>query len=255
MTFKKLIKGILLTLTLIISIIFSIYSLAWYSFTKRAEAYLNVIWQDKSHFTVTGDIPRFSGYPFIPKAKFSGTFKHISGIDITTPELIMTGFPAPFQTQMLEAPQGIQITSNYLERPIKLDYGYIQFKIPHLPASDTREDINTWQKTKQPITVEHFVIQTGSIYARGSGTIGLDDNLQLNADITTRVIGLETLLDSLAAEQGERSIAIVRNLFNMMSQIDDKTGEKYFETSLKIQNRAIYFGPMRVSGIPELKWK
>lgn len=253
--FKKFLKGIAITLLLIVLVLFSIYSLAWYSFTKRTEAYLNAIWQDKENFTITGEQPRFSGYPLVPTAKFSGTFEQVAGIKIDTPELIFTGFPVPHQIQIFDAPQGLKISSPYLERDLNFDYAYLQFVAPRIPASDKRDDVAAWQKGGHQMIIQNVVLKSGNIYARGSGTLGLDDDLQLTADINARVIGMDTLLDTIAQDKGEKTIAIARNLLNMMTQIDPKTGEKYFETTLKIQKRGLYFGPMRISGLPELKWK
>lgn len=253
--FKKFMKGLAITITAFLLVVFSIYSLAWYSFTKRAEAYLNTMWQDKANFTMTGELPRFTGYPLVPTATFSGTLEHISSLKITTPQLTFTGFPAPRQVQTLDAPKGIKISSEFLERDLNFDYAYMQFRAPRIPSSTSREDVEGWQKAGHQLVIDQIMFSAGNIYARGSGTMGLDENLQLTADITARIIGMETVFDTLAEEKGEKSIAIARNFFNMMSQIDEKTGEKYFETTLKIQNRGIYFGPMRISGLPELKWK
>ena len=255
MKFKKFIKGLAIFISLIAVVVFTIYSIAWYTFTKRVEVYLNTVWQDKAAFTITGDVPHFTGYPLVPTATFSGTFEHVSGLKIETPELIFTGFPAPRQIHMLDAPKGIQISSPFLDRDLNFDYAYLQFIAPRLPASDRYEDIEGWQKAGHQLVIQQMILSAGAISARGSGTLGLDDNLQLSADITARVIGMDLFFDMLAEEKGEKTIAIARNFFNMMSQVDEKTGNKYFETTLKIQNRGLYFGPMRISGLPELKWK
>jgi hypothetical protein len=252
---KKFLKGLALTISAFILVVFGIYSIAWYTFTKRAEVYINAIWQDKANFTITGDQPRLSGYPFVPTAKFAGTFDYLSAFKFTTPELFFSGFPAPQQTQTLDAPNGLQISSTYLERDLNFDYAYLQFKAPALPQSDRREDITAWQKSGRTFTIQQIILKSGKIYAHGDGTFSLDENLQLSANINARIVGMDVLFDDLAAEKGEKTIAIARNFFNMMSQVDEKTGEKYFETTLKIQNRGIYFGPMRISGLPEIKWR
>ena len=254
--FKKFITGLLLTCSAFILVVFTIYSMAWYTFTKRAEIYLDALWSDKADFTISGERPRLRGYPFVPTSTFSGEVEHLaSGTKIVTPQLIFSGFPAPQQTLTLNAPQGIRIASNFLERELNFDYAYLQFKSPTLPSSNAYEDISAWQKKGRTFIIEQIILKSGKIYARGEGTLSLDDNLQLSGNITARVVGMDVLFDDLAAEKGERTIAIARNFFNMMSQVDEKTGEKYFETSLKIQNRGLYFGPMRISGLPEIKWK
>lgn len=251
----KFIKGLSALICVAAVVIFLIYSIAWYTFAKRAEIYMDAIWQDKT-LTIAGEKPHYTGYPIIPKAQFSGSIEQQDGFKFSTPEIILTGYPAVRQIQMIEAPKGLRISSNYLEQDLNLDYGFIQFVVPaSIPYSDKKIDMETWQKSDDPIIVQQIILKAGSVYARGSGTISLDENLQLSADITARIMGMDSLLDNIAKEKGEKTVGIARSYLNMMTQLDEKTGEKYFETSLKIQKRAIYFGPMRIAGLPELKWK
>lgn len=251
----KFIKGLSAGICIIAAVIFTIYSIAWYTFCKRAEIYLNTVWQDKT-LEIVGERPHFSGYPLVPSAHFSGSIEQKEGFKFSTPDIILTGFPAVSQIQSLEAPKGIRLSSPYLDQDINLDYGFVQFILPfRIPYSDRKVDIEAWQKSNSPIVISQIVFKGGNIYAHGNGTLFLDEDLQIAADINARVVGMDVLLDELAKEKGDKTVAIARSFFNMMSQIDPKTGEKYFETTLKIQKRAIYFGPMRISGLPELKWR
>lgn len=251
----KFVKGLVLSILLIATIIFTIYSFAWFSFTKRAEAYLNVIWQDKT-FNVSGTSPRFTGYPLVPTTQFSGTIEHQSGLKITTPHLIYEGFFAPRQLQMIDAPQGLKISSPFLEKSLDFDIASLYIRLPkYMPTNHKKEDIQIWQKTDDSFIIEKLVLKSGSIDILGMGTLSLDDHLQIKADINARVIGMDLLLDEMAKEQGEKTVAIARSFLKMMTKADEKTGQRYFETTLKIQNRGIYFGPMRISGLPEIKWE
>lgn len=253
--FKKFLNGLVLACSVIILVMFAIYSMAWYTFTKRAEMYLDMVWQDKANFTITGERPNITGYPYVPKATFSGTIEHQSDFKVVTPEITFAGFPAPQQTQVLEAPKGIQISSTFLDRDLNFDYAYLQFVPPQLPASNKYDDIQAWQKSERIFNIHQIVLKAGKIYARGEGTLSLDANLQLSANINARVVGMDILFDDMAKQQGEKTIAVARSFFNMMSQTDPTTGEKFFETTLKIQDRGIYFGPMLVSRLPEIRWR
>lgn len=255
MTKKSFLKTIFLFLGFAFGIVFLIYTMAWFSFTKRAELYISQFLASPS-ITTTSEHPKFSGYPLVPKAEFKGELKHQSGLVINTPIITYSGFPAQKQVQSFEAPQGIKISSSYLDRDLNFDYAYLQIRMPsHAPASDRKEDVLAWQKSDTPFIIQQIVLNGGNIYAHGSGYISLDENLQIVANIDARVVGMDFLFDEMEKEQGKKTLAIARNFFNMMSKVDEKTGEKYFETTLKIQNRGIYFGPMRISGLPELKWR
>lgn len=236
-------------------ILFVVYSFGWFAVTKQVEAYINKINQQKI-ITITGDLPHFIGYPSVPTTNFSGTLTHKSGLLIDVPTMLYRGFPATGQIQTLEAPEGLKISADFLERNLNFDYAYLQMRLPKFfPVSEQIEDIRSWQKSNDPITITQIVLKSGQIYARGDGTLSLDENLQLIANIDVRVVGMDILFDEMAKEQGEKSIIIARNFFNMMSKIDEKTGEKYFETTLKIEKQGVYFGPMRISGLPKLVWK
>jgi hypothetical protein len=251
----RLLKGLCIAVIAVSILIFGIYSLAWFAVTQQISAYINHIVQHKE-LIVTGDIPHFTSYPSVPEASFSGTIEHKSGLQISSPELNYRGFPTLGQVQTLEALKGLKISANFLERDLNFDYAFLQLRLPNrLPASNKKQDVQEWQKLNSPIKIYQIILKTGNIYARGDGTVFLDEDLQISADINARVVGLDIFLDELEKTQGSKSIALARNFYNMMSAVDEKTGEKYFETTLKIQKQGIFFGPMRISGLPKLVWE
>lgn len=251
---KGFLKAIILTLVSIIAIMFAIYTMAWFALTKKAEVILATLWTDKN-FEITGKPPIFSGYPMPPKTHFSGSLTHVSGLKIESDSLDYYGFPVAHQIQFFDAPHGINITAPFLDRPLTFDYASIQIRLPyHFPKDLTRDSLLAWQKSNDPFYIPNIVLGAQTISAIGSGVVSLDENLQITADIQARVIGMDSLLDDLEKEQGQKTIAMARRFLDMMAKTDEKTGQKYFETTLKIQNRAIYFGPMRISSLPEIIW-
>ncbi len=250
----RITKGLAQICIIIACALFIIYTLSWVAFTKRAEAYLNQAWMNKS-IEITGEQPRFTGYPSVPESRFSGTIKHPSGFHLTIPDLYYSGFPLLHQLQFIEAKKGFQLSAPFLEQDLNLDYAALQIIFPYrFPMTPRKQDIEKWQKSNSPIIIPAMIFSAGHISATGQGTISLDDNLQIKADFDVHVTGMNTLLDELEGIQGKKTIAVARSFLNMMSKTDEKTGEQYFETTLKIQNRGLYFGPMRLSGLPEIKW-
>jgi hypothetical protein len=253
--FFKLVKGFCLVILLAVTIVFAIYTAAWFAFTKRAEAYMNLVWANKE-FTITGERPSFTGFPLPPEARFSGSFAQKKGFTLITPDLYYSGFPVIGQLQYIEPVQGLKISSIYLDQDIQLDYAAMQIRIPlSFPSDMKRESVSAWQETNAPFTIPKIVLKAGEISAIGSGTVSLDENLQIKADIDARVIGMEKLLDDMEEKNGKRNIAIARNMLNMLIKTDELTGQTYFETTIKIQNRGLYFGPLRITGLPEIKWE
>lgn len=251
----RLVKGLIQICICIVCIMFIIYTLAWVAFTKRAEAYISAAISHHPSLEITGNTPQFKGYPYPPEAHFSGTIKHPSGLVLDIPDLYYFGFPVLHQLQYIEFKNGLSLTAPFLDRDLNLDYAAIQIILPyHFPVNAKQENIIAWQKSNDPIYIPNLAITAGKISATGSGTISLDENLQIKADINAHITGMDTLLDELEETHGKKNVAIARGFLNMMTQIDPETGKQYFETTLKIQNRAIYFGPMRLSGLPEIKW-
>jgi hypothetical protein len=250
----RILKGIGLLIAIIFSGIFTIYTLAWYAFTMKAQAHIDALIRTES-LVITGTQTGFTGYPYPPEVHFSGTITHRSGLKIDTADLYYSGFPAPHQAQFLEASHGIKISSPYLERDLDFDSASIQIRPPyHLPYRGDQESVTKWKNSADPIIIDQLALTSGTLTILGAGTITLDDNLQLKADIAVHVSGADDLLNTLEETHGKKNIAMARSFLNMLSKIDPQTGQSYFETTIKIQNKALYFGPMRISTLPEIQW-
>lgn len=250
----RFLKGILFTLTAALILVFAIYSMAWFALTKRAEVIVATLWTDKD-FTMTGQPPAFHGYPLPPETHFSGSMTHLSGLSIQIPDLYYFGYPAPHQIQFFEAKNGLSFTAPFLNTPLTLDYLAIQIRPPYrFPTTHRYDDVKAWQENNTPIVIPFLSLKAGTLSATGSGTVGLDAHLQITADMTARVMGMEDFLDTLATEHGEKTIAMARNFLTMLSKTDPTTGSRFFETTFKIQNRGIFLGPMRIAELPEMTW-
>jgi hypothetical protein len=251
----KILQGVGIALSLIIVLFFCIYSIAWFTITKKIELAVGSLWSNPT-FEMTGTKPGYTGYPMIPSTSFSGILKHDSGLMFKTDLMTLNGFPAPNQIQMLETKTGFTIAANFLERELKAEYAYLQFRTPkYFPANTEKQNMLNWQKATEPIEVQKIIIKAGHLAADGSGTIGFDENLQLTANIEARVTGIEAMFTELEKEQGEKTIAVARSFYNMLSKTNEVTGEKYFDTTLKIQNNALFFGPMRLTSLPKIDWE
>lgn len=253
--FTRFIKRLFFTFVIALCIAFSIYTAAWFAYTKRAETYIQHL-IDIKEITLTGETPHFTNFPHPPELAFSGTITHNkSGLTISSPLIVYTGFPVASQRQIIEAPEGMDISANFLDKDIHIDKGVLDITLPKsFPTIINRENLENWQKKDSPLLINHIEFSTLNLSATGSGTLTLDKDLQLNANINTRVAGFDSVLDNLEKEQGQKTIAMARSFYNMLAQTDATTGTRYFETTLKIQNKSLYFGPMLISRLPALDW-
>lgn len=249
-----ILKGFGIISAILLLVAFLIYTAAWFAMTKRTQTYINAVW-NHADFKIEGTKPQLTGYPLEPTAHFAGVFEHKSGFKLTTPQLNYAGFSAPHQLQYLEAPEGIFITAPFLDQNIKIDYAMIKIRVPrHFPSSLRKDDITAWQESDDPFVIPHLVLNTGKISATGSGTMTLDKNLQLNGEIDARIMGMDALLDEIASGQGQKTITMAKGFLNMMTEVDPTTGDKYFQTKIRIQNNSIFVGPLRITGLPQLTW-
>lgn len=252
--FIKLTTTILQICICLACIVFIIYSLGWIAFTKRAETYMDKIRQNPS-WTITAETPHFTGYPLPPELHFAGRAAHKSGFYINTKDLYYFGFPLLGHIQFFETKDGFNIGSPFWDGDIHIDYAALQIRLPYqFPIPTDLKHIENWQKSDTPISIPKFAIQFGNMSMDGYGTLYIDENFQPIADLDIRIYGAEHFLDNMEQTQGQKNVAVARGLLNMLTQKDEITGETYFATTLKIQNRGVYLGPMRIATLPEINW-
>lgn len=240
-------------------LIFAIYSMAWFAFVKQAQRMIDYAWSNMTEtgYTISGEKPEFRGYPFPPHLEFSGKITNQYGLSIDIPEMEYVGFPASTQVQFFDFPKGFKLVAPFLSRPLVIDGLSAQIRIPaQLPLSARPDDLREWPKQENPFRIERLVARSGMIIVDGDGTIGLSETLQLDGMLNTRVQGMNLLFDQMAMEGNfpKKDMDAAKGFLEMLSKNDPDTGQKYFETTLRIQDRGAFFGPLRIATIPELKW-
>ena len=236
------------------------YYVVWFKLATELTRQVDNAWEstEASGASIIGNKPKVAGFPFAPTVTFSGTITERNGTGWNFPEITFRGFPLPGFAQHLEAPKGIEIVGPLFPRPIELDEAYLTIRLPlNLPTSFTETTVRDWQKANGELPVERISFKAKELSVNGKGVLSLDDKLQPSGQIMTRVVGMDALLADLT-EQGimkGQSAMMAQSFLQMINQKDPQTGEVYFETPIRIQNRGIFLGPMRVGNLPEIVWQ
>ncbi len=251
---------IILLVTLSLLLIAAVgYTIFWKQLETHINQQIDTMWADAATqgVVITGEKPRMTGFPGLPTIKFQGTITDATGLLMTCPEITYTGFPLPGQRMKLDLPAGVTITGYGRPEPVIVNEAHLYILLPYnLPRGVEAADMQAWQASGGAIPIESLFLRTDILKIEGQGTIGLDEKLQLSGLIDTKMVGVDALLADLAERgvmQG-KSAAMAQSFLQMMIKHDPLTNEPYIQTPLRIQNRGVFLGPLRVASLPELFW-
>jgi len=252
---KRLLKALGIMFLLAVGLFILLYTSAWFAITKRADAYIALIWASPD-FTFSSSPPTLSGFPLAPEFDYSGIIQDRNGFRLELPNLYYSGFPLNGQQQYLEAKNGLTLSAPFLENIIHIDYAAMQFRVPyHVPARFHAEDLEKWRDRNEPLQITKFVIQYKKASILGMGNLTLDDNLQIKGDFAIRLLGGEDILNEMGNKMSSQNLAMIQSFYNALSQYDEETKTRYFETTLRVQNNGVYFGPLRIATLPRISWE
>lgn len=240
----------------------AVYCYAWIAYVGQAQKQIDLAWKNAPadyNIALTGDKPDIGGFPFTPHVTYAGRVTHNpSGFYVDVPELTYRGFPAPTQIQELTAPKGFVLNVPVMGRTITVTSASMMVNWPrYFPMQLDKAGMAAWQKQNDPLVIHAVAFETPDIKASGSGMIGLDESLQIAGYINLRIVGLEKLLTASEADNpnNPHSMDTAKQFLQMLSNTDPVTGETYFDTTLRLENKGVYFGPMRIAAIPDMPWE
>jgi hypothetical protein len=244
---------------LLILLAFAGYAYVWRHIADRIDQQIDIAWSDAESFgiVITGEKPQVYGFPFFPTISFQGTVTGPAQTTLTIPEAILRGFPVQGFPVKMEMPSGLTINSPGFLQPIVVTEARFRIQLPfNLPRSFNQADLKAWQATGEHIPIKELHIKSSLLSIDGEGYIGLDDKLEISGLITSRVAGMDALLADMT-EKGVikgKSAVMAQSFLQMLIQRDPVTGETFFVTGIRIQNRGVFLGPLRVASLPEPHW-
>ncbi len=240
----------------------AVYCYAWVAYVGQAQNQIDITWKQapaQYDLTITGDRPDIGGFPLTPRVSYTGRITHNpTGFYVDIPELTYQGFPAPTQIQELTASKGFVFKLPFLNRDITVKSGALKINWPrYFPMQLDNAGMKAWQKQNDPFVIHAIQFNTADVKASGNGMIGLDETLLITGYLNLRIVGLENLLTAAEADNTHtpHSMDTARKFLSMLSRTDPATGEVYFETTLRFEDKGIFFGPMRIGSIPDMPWE
>ncbi|MGB0843110.1 MAG: DUF2125 domain-containing protein [Alphaproteobacteria bacterium] len=126
-----------------------------------------------------------------------------------------------------------------------------------LPKSIKKRHISAWQKAGGEVVLDGFRANVLPMMIDGNGTIGLSDNLQLNASVTTYAQNFEEMLNKaieLGFLQADRLSYI--QLGSVMFQRPSRLGQgNEMVLPLKVRDGDVAFGPFKLATLPRINWR
>ena len=236
------------------------YTAMWFLVSRNVDRQVAAFWQSlpyQTEFHITGEQPTVTGFPAPPQISFSGVVELKSGLVIKSDEFRIIGFPLSGLTLYVDFPKGLDIFHPRSKQGVHIDNAAANISLPmHPPLAGTYESAKAWQKLDDPLIINGYEIKMGEVNFQGNGLIALDEQLQPDVRIQSRIQGMDELFTRLS-ENGvvkKKDMDIARSFLGMVSTVDPKTGQKYFETGFYIQHRSVFIGPMRLYEIPEIIW-
>lgn len=257
---KKLLSTFLFSLSGIIVLLFFLYSLMWYLVAKQTQKQIDALWENAagSGVQISGEKPIVGGYPSPPTIHFEGKILDSQGIEWTIPSFELLGFFVPGQVLYAELPKGATISGEDLpEKKINITAAALRVRLPEdLPMSLREAPIKEWQQNSGSIAIEWISVVAPPLSFDGNGTIGLDEKLQISADIPLQIKGVDVLIANLTERKiitGKEAL-MVQGLAQVLNEKDPETGEPIMNANLSIQKRGVFIGPMRIATLPHIIW-
>ncbi|HNQ91773.1 MAG TPA: DUF2125 domain-containing protein [Alphaproteobacteria bacterium] len=256
--FLKVVGGIILGAALLVS---AIYSAMWFLVAKNVRAHIDAFWANlpqMENVVIVGEKPKVTGFPGPPQVKFSGVVTVDPGIAFNIPELQIIGFPLSGLTLYFELPHGMDVSMISGEmKGMHVDFAAANISLPQYPPLQASySEIKEWQTLEDPMIVNGFDARMGDIRIQGRGILGVDEDLQPDLRLESRVDGMNALFDRLAenTKVDPRGLETAKGFLKMVSKVDPATNLPYFETGFYIQHRGLFIGPMRLYNFEEIIW-
>jgi hypothetical protein len=115
--------------------------------------------------------------------------------------------------------------------------------------------LEAWRSAGGAIDVKDFTLDWPPLFVAGNGTAALDQNLQPMGSFTTRINGLDSVIDAVISQKGldQRVGAMAKGVVGLLSQ-NGTNGAREVRAPISVQDRMLSIGPLQLLEIPPVKW-
>lgn len=251
---KKFFSRLITAISVLIIFAFVIYTAAWFYMAHLMDRQFATFFA-RNDLTISGTEPRITGFPAPPKFEFSGRITDRNGYVFDLPKLEYQGFPLPTQSISIRAPQGLEIHAFQIESPLQIDNFRLDFIIPrHLPRNSSHASLLAWRDAGNKIEITNLFIKRQNLVVDGAGYLTLDQNLQPEGQLNTKLSGLDDLLLELVEDRkiDKQKALLAQSFLNLLSQKNIETGDTFVPVPIRIQDSFMYLGPIKALPLPLL---
>lgn len=212
---------------------------------------------EKLGIRIEGPPPAVRGYPRAPSVVFSGRL--IAGDSVVEiPRAAVSGMPFPGGRMTVDFPGGIALRGQVDPEIWSLGSLLVRFAVPEtLPEDFTAEGLRPWAETGGRLELTEIALTKRSLAASGSGSIGLDRDLQPAGQLGIKMTGdFIDFLSFLKSRNviGTKEAVIGGAVLTALSRPDPETGAASVGASFTLQNRTLLFESLKLAEMPEAVW-
>lgn len=125
-----------------------------------------------------------------------------------------------------------------------------------LPADTNAQSLRSWQQAGGAFNVKAYKITIGPLLSEGAGKFALDEDLQPDAQLESKVRGYEAYIQTLLqADKIEPLHAMaITALINTQAKPDPVTSENVAILNIKVKNQTLSMGPLQAPPLPRIEW-
>jgi hypothetical protein len=153
---------------------------------------------------------------------------------------------------MIARGEGIAMPSGYtlgLSRDLRslaLDLRVLE----PIPGGPLHESLKTWRENGGYVSIDTFSVAWAPLAARGTGTLGLDDDLQPAGNFTLGTRGLLDMIEGL----GRQGLARSAEAHMARMVLSGMTRDGSLSVPVTLRRRTIHIGPAKLMTVPTIYW-
>jgi hypothetical protein len=185
-----------------------------------------------------GEPPQTKGFPGAPTLSIQGKF-YASQQPISISNIKITSYFFPGSNLKLEA---LFESKTEINKATKAG----RFKT-----------LTLWRDKGEKIHINNYVLNFEEFTASGNGEFSLDNSLQVQGELSSKLYKTERLLN-LLEQEGEldsNHLKIAKAIISNLEKKDKETGEIFLPVTISIKNQTLFLGPLKVLETPHLKWE
>lgn len=253
----KFLKVSLITIILLAGV----YCAGWFAlahYTNKAIMQFYVGESPELGIKHWGNLPEVQNFPKQPQIFYERGFD-TRDFEFRFDNLLIEGFPIPWMTMRIASQDEVTFHYKPARYVSKIQAFSAEIVVPKsFPQSINISLIEQWQRDVGHIEISNFFLEHYGLIIMGAGNIGLDDNLQLKADIETTIFQYDKFIELLVSTNVLKPLEgiIALSIFDAIAVIDPIQNQKFVRVPITIQDRTVEMAGFRLPiKLNDMNWE